>query len=468
MLVCICVSTAGCLDRYGHPPRPDSLRNSDTASDATAPDSSPPTDAHDASCPDGAGDLTPTGCPTPCRSAASCRLVVQFGTGADDEAEAVVPVPDGSGIYVAGHTGGDLFERSNAGGLDAFIAKVDGAGKLSWGRLIGGEGDERALDIAVAPQPRSLIVAGTTTGDLAGQSNRGATDVFAAGLSTDGSRQWTHLTGGPGEETLPGGTALATAGGRTFLTGTTAGDLRGAETSRAGALLARLDRRGTIADTAVAGSRGRTEGVALPRRPGRSDRLAWVGTTDEPLAGRSPKGRDWFAASYDGELDRNWLKLSRQPGPEAPVDVRRSARSTRLVLLGTRGSGENASIVVADYEPGGAPGTTTSPSIDGTLSPTGGFAGPPTDSSLVAAGRLEDRKGSRGTSAALVRIARSGSADVVRRLDAPGADAFLDAAAAEPPTIWSVGYTAGQLGRREAGGRRDVLLFRTAAPETAN
>ena len=70
------------------------------------------------------------------------------------------PIADGNGgIFVAGSTGGDLDGQTNNGGVDVFIAHYDSTGNKSWTRLIGSSSEDY-ITSAYADSNGGIFVAG--------------------------------------------------------------------------------------------------------------------------------------------------------------------------------------------------------------------------------------------------------------------------------------------------------------------
>lgn len=119
----------------------------------------------------------------------------QFGTSASDQALAVATDPTGA-VYVAGHTYG-LLPRStqtkNEGKADFFVAKYSADGAELWVRQFGGKEDDFARGVATDATGR-VYVAGQTASALA-NANAGLTDLFAAGYSSGGNRDWLQQMG---------------------------------------------------------------------------------------------------------------------------------------------------------------------------------------------------------------------------------------------------------------------------------
>ncbi|WP_172973515.1 SBBP repeat-containing protein, partial [Limnospira platensis] len=109
-----------------------------------------------------------------------------LGTSAWDEASALTTGSDGS-IYVAGWTGGDLDGQTNSGGeWDAFISRFQPDGTQDWTRLLGTRLNDHARAMTTGSDG-SIYVAGSTSGDLDGQTNNGGLDAFISRLIVDGA-----------------------------------------------------------------------------------------------------------------------------------------------------------------------------------------------------------------------------------------------------------------------------------------
>lgn len=139
--------------------------------------------------------------------------------------------------YLAGSTKSPVFPaeagpQNRKGGKDAFVAKVDFYGKLSWFTLLGGEevpssgfgiggwDDEGANDLAI-DREGNVYVAGTTTSpDFPRTQGRAATerDAFVVKLrASDSSLLYSHVFGGRVEDGAIG--VDVDASGRAVVTG---------------------------------------------------------------------------------------------------------------------------------------------------------------------------------------------------------------------------------------------------------
>jgi beta-propeller repeat-containing protein len=143
-----------------------------------------------------------------------------LGGSGRDVGEAIAV--DGSGnAYVTGvtvsaaatfpDTAGALDQSDNAGGDDAFVAKVNAAGSaLVYAGFLGGSGDETGYGIAVDGSGRAFVTGSTTshgatfpdtTGALDYSGNAGGTDAFVAEVNAAGSALvYAGFLGGSGED----------------------------------------------------------------------------------------------------------------------------------------------------------------------------------------------------------------------------------------------------------------------------
>lgn len=119
---------------------------------------------------------------------------VLLGTPARDRAVDVAFSSSTGHIYVCGFTSGSLFGSSNAGGQDAFLVKLDGAGAVVWTRLLGTGGNDQGLSVALDGSG-NVYISGTASGSLGGQTSQGGSDAFVAKYTADGTRLWVSLIG---------------------------------------------------------------------------------------------------------------------------------------------------------------------------------------------------------------------------------------------------------------------------------
>jgi len=121
-----------------------------------------------------------------------------LGTGEIDIGQDAA-IDSNSNIYIVGYTNGDLEGNTNAGGSDIFIAKYNTDGTTQWTKLLGTSLSDYGQSIAVDSKD-NIYTAGYTSGDLDGNTNAGGIDAFIAKYSSDGTKQWTKLLGSSADD----------------------------------------------------------------------------------------------------------------------------------------------------------------------------------------------------------------------------------------------------------------------------
>lgn len=115
----------------------------------------------------------------------------QFGSGGIDVANGVVATA--TDVYVAGYTYGVLPGEANAGGVDAFLGRLDSQGNEVWQVQFGTSGDEVASGVAM--DSTGLYVAGSIDGRFPGEAKVGSEDGFLAKYGFDGAAMWVAQIG---------------------------------------------------------------------------------------------------------------------------------------------------------------------------------------------------------------------------------------------------------------------------------
>ncbi len=225
--------------------------------------------------------------------------------------------------WVAGSFQGSTELFDSAGKTDAFLARFDAAGALTWARRIGGFKDDDARGVAagrngevwVAGNFEETAGIGPGGGSLALQS-AGKSDIFVLRLDAAGTLVSSGRIGGPQEESL--GSASAAGSGGLALTGRFAGtvdfDSGPGSFSRAAAgggdaFVMRLEGTGRLAWAQQLGGNGSDQGVAVA-----GNREGTVVATGH-LGGRDDFA---FAVEYSPQGQEIWsLRLSASDGLEA-------------------------------------------------------------------------------------------------------------------------------------------------------
>ena len=146
-----------------------------------------------------------------------------IATDSFDYANAVAA--DGSGVSIAGHTGGSLQWGASGGGVDAYVQKYDVNGTLLFTGQFGSPDFDTAL--AVAGDRTGTYVAGRTEGTILGQTSLGSVDAFVRRYNVDGNVSnvsWTQQFGTSGYDYASG---LAVDATGVYVAGTTSGSFPG-------------------------------------------------------------------------------------------------------------------------------------------------------------------------------------------------------------------------------------------------
>ena len=180
---------------------------------------------------------------------------------------------DASGnVYVAGSSGATWGSPVRAftsvtSDSDAFVAKLDSSGSLTWHTFLGGSGYDRVYGIAVDASGNVYVAgsSGATWGSPV-RAHTGANDAFAARLTSSGSLTWHTFLGGSGNDN---GYGIAVDGsGNVYVSGDSNaiwGSPERAYTSGDDAFAARLTSSGSLIwNTFLGGSGGdRGWGIAV-------------------------------------------------------------------------------------------------------------------------------------------------------------------------------------------------------------
>lgn len=153
------------------------------------------------------------------------QWVQQFGTAAEESLNHLAFTPDGAGIVVAGWRFGLSVDPSQI----AFVGSFSAAGAQDWLTDFGSQDRTRADWLHVADDG-SIAVAGYTSGQMPGSSQRAQDDVFLSEFSSSGERQRTRQFGSRNSEN-PVGYALAQDGG-VIVVGITDGTLEAANAGK--------------------------------------------------------------------------------------------------------------------------------------------------------------------------------------------------------------------------------------------
>lgn len=153
------------------------------------------------------------------------RLWTRLLGGAAEDYGQSVTVDQTGFVYVAGHSSGEVDGQPFAGEEDLLLAKFDAAGTHLWTRLYGNESNEEAYGIASDVSGNLIVVGFSSSAELEGYLNSGGTDLLVCKWTSDGTRLWTRIIGGPQYERAQA--VVSDGEGSIFVTGYSEGSLLG-------------------------------------------------------------------------------------------------------------------------------------------------------------------------------------------------------------------------------------------------
>jgi hypothetical protein len=378
---------------------------------------------------------------------------------------------DGEGnVYVAGYTGGSLFEAHQTGSTDYFFVKFDPLGKEVFAKQGGVSGQQTQGHGMTIDADGNVYVVGQTTGDLGG-TKTGFRDYFIAKYDALGALKYLAQGGAAGANTDALGVAVD-AGGNAYVVGYTKGALdtsdKGAPHGAADLYVAKYDAAGTRVYVRQAGSAGvssEARDVAVD-----GDGTVYVlGSTYGDLDGSGLRGnQDLVIARYD--TDGNTLPLFQQGSVGASVSASRIRVDTghNIYVAGSViGDFEGSTHVgtsdgfVLKYDSSwsrvyirraGAAGVLTygegfDLDDDGTVYLSG-----------VAAGALGGDPQQGTTDAFAAQFAADGSPGYLHQFGADGVKNGSIGVAARGGRIYVGGYTEGGLDGNNLTGNRDAFV----------
>ena len=107
----------------------------------------------------------------------------QFGTRGHDHAYGIFV--DDTGIYIAGTTFGALPGQTEIGGFDAFVSQYDADGIAVWARQFGTQLNSYQKACSVSVDATGVYLVGETDGSFPGYENAGGHDAFVAKIPFD-------------------------------------------------------------------------------------------------------------------------------------------------------------------------------------------------------------------------------------------------------------------------------------------
>lgn len=212
-------------------------------------------------------------------------------------------------VYIAGSTSGDLDGNTNSGYNDIFLSKYSTAGVRLWTKQYGSSGDhnnEVATSITT-DKNGNIYISGWTLGAFDGYTELGGYDIFLTKFSSNGTRLWTEQYGTVESEQGLG--VITDSEGNIYVTGYTEGNLDGNINPRYGSpniILSKFQTDGTRLWTEQYGNWYEWgASVAIDSM----DTLYVTGTTYGSLDGNANSGAgDIFLSKFDTDGVRFWTQ----------------------------------------------------------------------------------------------------------------------------------------------------------------
>ena len=261
----------------------------------------------------------------------------QLGTSSGDGSYSVAVDGEGN-AFISGYTGGDLAGPNAGGESDAFLAKYDSGGILLWARQRGTSDRDGSYSVAVDAEGNAFI-SGSTYGDLGG-ANAGESDAFLAKYDSGGNLLWTHQLG---RAKWDYNWAVAVdADGNAFISGSTFGNLGGANAGWSDAFLAKYDSDGNLLWTRQLGTS--TYDYSYSVAVDAEGNALVSGVTYGSLGGSSAGSNDAFLAKYDSDGNLLWTQQLGTSSGDSSTSVAVDASGNAFISGYTEGSlgGANA------------------------------------------------------------------------------------------------------------------------------
>ena len=242
----------------------------------------------------------------------------QYGTADEDKALAITRDLNDN-VIVAGTTQGDLDGETNSGQQDVFVSKFNDGAIKQWTTVYGsGQGDV-ATGVATDIEGNIYVTGFTnSTTMFDGQMPIGLADAFISRLDTDGNLVWTVLLGTTADDKSHG--IVINASNTIFITGETFGDLAQTNAGQNDVFVAAYNSTGVqLWNRQIGTNRSDfAKGIALNS----ADGVFIAGGTEgvlgdeDPTPGDPQINFDAFVASYDLSGNRIWTRQIGTPGAE--------------------------------------------------------------------------------------------------------------------------------------------------------
>jgi hypothetical protein len=226
----------------------------------------------------------------------------QSGTALEDIGEGIA-IDSADHVLVAGTTKGDLDGETNPGGASVFVTKYAPDTSRAWTRVFGSSLDDTGRAVARDSGDNVYVVGDTLGASFGGVVANGTLNGFLTKFDGSGMRQWTRLIGTTSSERAH---AVATdSANNIYVVGGTYGGLDDEVNSgNSDAFLTKFDSSGTRQWTRLLGTTGSDTayGVAVDAAGN-----AYVTGGIESLEGGTANS-DVFVAKYAPDGTRTWVR----------------------------------------------------------------------------------------------------------------------------------------------------------------
>ena len=233
-----------------------------------------------------------------------------LGTSGTDFARFITTGNDGA-IYVSGDTSSSLDGQTNSGGYDAFVTKYNTDGTKVSTKLLGGSSDEQGYSLATSSDGAIYFAGGTLSNNLDGQTNSGNWDVFVTKYNTEGTKAWTRLLGGESWQADYARSITTGSDGAIYAAGATWGNLDGQTNNGSMSMdvfVTKYNADGTRAWTRLLGGTGQDDANSVTT--GSDGAIYVAGYISGNLDGQTNSGgQDAFVTKYNADGTRLWTRL---------------------------------------------------------------------------------------------------------------------------------------------------------------
>ena len=270
-----------------------------------------------------------------------------LGSSGQDDGVTIAVNAAGS-IFMAGYsavTWGSPV-RAYTAGDDAFVAKLDSSGALTWNTFLGGSGSDYGLDLTIDNNTNVYVTGySAATWGSPVRAYTAGDDAFVAKLDSSGALTWNTFLGGSGGDSING--IAVDIGGNIFVTGqsdATWGTPLRAYTAGYDAIVAQLADNGTLVWNTFLGGSAYDIGMSI----------ALSGNGNLYVTGESYATWGSPVRAYTADQDIFITKVLLPPFVQATDTVFANTEVTQTDISWTRGRGEQCAVFMKQTDNGSA------------------------------------------------------------------------------------------------------------------